>query len=57
MRVYISADMEGVTGLVDSQDVQLGGGEYEYGRAMMTEALQHLRKMQSEQRKRAPRPQ
>ncbi|WP_037571636.1 M55 family metallopeptidase [Phaeacidiphilus oryzae] len=37
MRVYISADMEGVTGLVDSQDVQLGGGEYEYGRAMMTE--------------------
>jgi D-amino peptidase len=37
MRVYISADMEGVTGLVDAEDVQLGGAEYQHGRAMMTE--------------------
>jgi D-amino peptidase len=36
VRVYISADMEGVTGLVDAEDVQLGGRDYERGRAMMT---------------------
>ena len=36
-RVYISADMEGVTGLVDAQDVQPGGADYERGRVMMTE--------------------
>jgi D-amino peptidase len=35
--VYVSADMEGVTGLVDAEDVQLGGRDYEHGRAMMTE--------------------
>jgi D-amino peptidase len=36
-RVYISADMEGITGLVDAQDVQPGGVDYERGRMMMTE--------------------
>lgn len=37
MRVYISADMEGVTGLVDADDVQPNGRDYERGRVMMTE--------------------
>jgi D-amino peptidase len=36
-RVYVSADMEGITGLVDAQDVQPGGADYERGRVMMTE--------------------
>ena len=35
--VYISADMEGITGLVNAQDVQPGGTDYERGRVMMTE--------------------
>ena len=37
MRIYISADMEGITGLVGAGDVQPGGGDYELGRVMMTE--------------------
>ncbi|GAA2091167.1 hypothetical protein GCM10009801_56670 [Streptomyces albiaxialis] len=37
MRVYISVDMEGVTGLVGADDVQMGGRDYERGRVMMTE--------------------
>ncbi|WP_371793321.1 M55 family metallopeptidase [Streptomyces sp. NBC_01471] len=37
MQVYISADMEGVTGLVDADDVQPQGRDYEHGRTMMTE--------------------
>lgn len=37
MRIYISADMEGVTGLVDADDVQPGGRDYERGRLMMAE--------------------
>ncbi|WP_432253136.1 M55 family metallopeptidase [Streptomyces sp. HNM1019] len=37
MQVYISADMEGVTGLVGAQDVQAGGRDYPHGRVMMTE--------------------
>lgn len=37
MRIYISADMEGVTGLVDADDVQPGGRDYERGRLMMVE--------------------
>ncbi|MFC9230522.1 M55 family metallopeptidase [Streptomyces decoyicus] len=37
MRIYISADMEGVTGLVDADDVQPGGRDYERGRQMMAE--------------------
>jgi D-amino peptidase len=37
VRIYISADMEGITGLVDAIDVQPGGADYERGRAMMTE--------------------
>ncbi|MET7279146.1 M55 family metallopeptidase [Kribbella sp. NPDC005582] len=37
MKVYISADMEGVTGLVDAEDVQPPGRDYERGRGMMTE--------------------
>jgi D-amino peptidase len=36
MKIYVTADMEGVTGLVDAQDVQPGGVDYERGRAMMT---------------------
>ncbi|MFJ5801648.1 M55 family metallopeptidase [Streptomyces decoyicus] len=37
MRIYISADMEGITGLVDADDVQPGGRDYERGRRMMAE--------------------
>lgn len=37
MKVYISADMEGITGLVDADDVQPQGRDYERGRVMMTE--------------------
>jgi D-amino peptidase len=37
VKVFISADMEGITGLVDAQDVQPGGQDYERGRVMMTE--------------------
>ncbi|NUR28919.1 MAG: M55 family metallopeptidase [Catenulispora sp.] len=37
MRIYISADMEGVTGLVDADDVQPGGRDYERGRRAMTQ--------------------
>ncbi|MFH9663256.1 M55 family metallopeptidase [Streptomyces sp. NPDC017248] len=37
MRIYISVDMEGVTGLVDAEDVQPGGRDYERGRALMAE--------------------
>jgi D-amino peptidase len=37
VRIYISADMEGITGLVDAMDVQPGGADYERGRVMMTE--------------------
>ncbi|MFF2213099.1 M55 family metallopeptidase [Streptomyces antibioticus] len=37
MRIYISVDTEGITGLVDSEDVQPGGRDYERGRLMMAE--------------------
>jgi D-amino peptidase len=37
MRVYISADMEGISGLVDAEDVQPGGRDYERGRTMMAQ--------------------
>ncbi|MFF4567921.1 M55 family metallopeptidase [Streptomyces sp. NPDC001435] len=37
MKVYISADMEGISGLVDAEDVQPAGSDYERGRVMMTE--------------------
>lgn len=37
MRIYISVDMEGVTGLVDADDVQPDGRDYERGRSMMAE--------------------
>jgi D-amino peptidase len=37
VQIYISADMEGITGLVDAVDVQPGGSDYERGRVMMTE--------------------
>jgi D-amino peptidase len=37
MKVYISADMEGISGLVDAEDVQPPGRDYEHGRFMMTE--------------------
>jgi D-amino peptidase len=39
VKVYVSADMEGVTGLVDFHDVQPGGRDYEAGRLMMTEEV------------------
>lgn len=35
-RVYVSADMEGITGLVDAEDVQPRGADYERGRVLMT---------------------
>ncbi|MFE1884267.1 M55 family metallopeptidase [Streptomyces diastatochromogenes] len=37
MRIYLSVDMEGITGLVDADDVQPGGRDYERGRSMMAE--------------------
>ncbi|MEW2283436.1 M55 family metallopeptidase [Streptomyces sp. NPDC047841] len=37
MRIYMSVDMEGITGLVDADDVQPGGRDYERGRTMMAE--------------------
>ncbi|TCC39834.1 M55 family metallopeptidase [Kribbella sindirgiensis] len=37
MKVYVSADMEGVTGVVDAEDVQPPGRDYERGRLLMTE--------------------
>jgi D-amino peptidase len=37
LKVYISADMEGITGLVDAEDVQPPGRDYERGRGLMTE--------------------
>ena len=37
MKIFISADMEGITGLVDAGDVQPAGRDYERGRVMMTE--------------------
>ncbi|GAA3827332.1 hypothetical protein GCM10022206_77460 [Streptomyces chiangmaiensis] len=37
MRIYISVDMDGVTGLVDADDVQPGGRDYGRGRLMMAE--------------------
>lgn len=37
MRIYVSVDMEGITGLVDADDVQPGGRDYERGRLMMAE--------------------
>ena len=37
MRIYISVDLGGVTGLVDADDVQPGGRDYERGRLMMAE--------------------
>ncbi|MFI7067936.1 M55 family metallopeptidase [Kribbella sp. NPDC050124] len=37
MKVYLSVDMEGVTGVVDAEDVQPPGRDYERGRVLMTE--------------------
>jgi len=37
VKVYLSADMEGITGLVDAEDVQPPGRDYERGRVQMTE--------------------
>jgi D-amino peptidase len=37
VKVFLSADMEGVSGLVDAGDVQPGGVDYERGRILMTE--------------------
>lgn len=37
MRIYISADLECLTGLLDADGVQPGGRDYEQGRLMMAE--------------------
>jgi D-amino peptidase len=37
VKVYVSADMEGITGVVDAEDVQPPGRDYERGRVLMTE--------------------
>jgi len=37
LKVYVSVDMEGITGLVDAEDVQPPGRDYERGRVLMTE--------------------
>ncbi|MET9268859.1 M55 family metallopeptidase [Kribbella sp. NPDC003557] len=37
MKVYVSADMEGITGVVDAEDVQPPGRDYERARVLMTE--------------------
>lgn len=37
MCIYVSVHMEGVTGLVDADDVRPGGRDYERGRSMMAE--------------------
>ncbi|MGP2440595.1 M55 family metallopeptidase [Streptomyces sp. JW3] len=37
MKIFISADMEGITGLVDADDVQPTGRDYERGRLLMAE--------------------
>jgi D-amino peptidase len=39
MKVYISADMEGISGLVEAHDVQPNGSGYETGRKFMTEEV------------------
>jgi len=39
MKVYISADMEGISGLVEAHDVQPNGSGYEIGRKLMTEEV------------------
>ncbi len=36
LKVYVSVDMEGITGLVDAEDVQPRGRDYERGRVLMT---------------------
>lgn len=36
MKVYISADMEGISGVVDREDTTIGGREYERARRLMT---------------------
>ena len=39
MKIYISADMEGIGGLVEAHDVQPNGSGYEAGRKLMTEEV------------------
>ena len=34
LKVYVSVDMEGITGLVDAEDVQPRGRDYERGRVL-----------------------
>jgi D-amino peptidase len=36
MKVFISADIEGISGVVDREDAMIGGREYERGRRLMT---------------------
>lgn len=37
MKIYISADMEGISGIIEAQDTQPTGSGYETGRKFMTE--------------------
>lgn len=39
MKIYISADMEGISGLIEAHDVQPNGSGYETGRKFMTEEV------------------
>jgi D-amino peptidase len=39
MKVYISADMEGISSLIEAHDVQPNGSGYEIGRKLMTEEV------------------
>src|SRR5882757_1488387 len=38
-KVYISADMEGISGIVDMDDTQPTGRDYQQGRLLMTEDI------------------
>ncbi|CAH0345762.1 M55 family metallopeptidase [Bacillus sp. CECT 9360] len=42
MKLYISADMEGITGLVDHTHVDSGKHNYERGRIIMTDEVNHV---------------
>lgn len=39
MKIYISADIEGVAGVVNPQQTQMGNGEYERARRLMTQEV------------------
>ena len=39
MKIYISADIEGVAGVVSPQQGTMGNGEYERARRLMTQEV------------------